>query len=97
MAIYSKENITKITKISHHEFPLLVQNLEKYLREIYDVYSSSSMCSSMILAMISLGTGGFELILSIFKKNAAFSLQTSKTLSNLIRIALKGRMRVSNE
>ena len=28
MAIYSNENITKITKLSHREFPHLVQNRE---------------------------------------------------------------------
>ena len=28
MAIYSKENIPKTAKLSHHEFPHLVQNRE---------------------------------------------------------------------
>ena len=37
MAIYSNENITKIMKLSHREYPHLVQN-----HEIYGVYSTVS-------------------------------------------------------
>ena len=41
MAIYSNEDITKITELSHRKFPHLVQNREFKIsvREIYGVYS----------------------------------------------------------
>ena len=39
MAIYSNKNITKITKLSHHKFPHLVQIAKISVCEIYGIYS----------------------------------------------------------
>ena len=39
MAIYSNENIKKITKLSRHKFPHLVQNRENICTQIYMAYT----------------------------------------------------------
>ena len=41
--------------------------------------------------------GGVEWIFINLLKSAAFSLQTKETTSNLLRITLKDRLRVTNE
>ena len=38
MAIYSNENITKIVKLSHQEFPHLVQNRENICTSVREIY-----------------------------------------------------------
>ena len=50
MAIYSNENITKITKLSHREFPHFAQNRENIYAK-YMAYAVSLQMAKKIIAM----------------------------------------------